>query len=359
MKRLSVTDLADQAIQDTIAKEKYNTFPLRPSSAGKCARALAYETDEWLNGADHGKKPFEPAVYRLLDLGKNVEESALKHLELIPGAELKYKQQVVTLFSLDHGNMIVEGSIDGAFFCEELKAIIDIKSQKDSFSQSYQTRWTETCKKYDNNKFLEKVSANEWYCEDLSAFVEDLGDDFLVDNLLQINAYCRSRFAMERGVNTGIVFKYNKNDSRQYVIQFKPDPELFNDLKWKYNAIHQAVLNKEPETIPRPYNLGSIRCAFCPYQKTCWGQDALKAWFRTMPGKEFADNLEGDDSLSTQFGQYEVLLKSNKARQEVEQEIIKEMLTRGLKKVKLSNGNIYETKYYKSPRERIELKRSK
>lgn len=297
---VSFVELLDAAINTDQAKEKENEFfPLRPSSAGHCARKLAYDLNEFYGNAKYKKDPMDPSVVRLLSLGHGVEFSVFRHFDLCKEFKVRYKQQVVTLFRLDpiDGSddleRMVEGSIDAVFVAPEWSAVVDIKSAKDKFSVAYQSKWDETLALYDSLQSLEKISDNGWWAENLSEFLNEVNDVFLADNFLQLNAYLYSSFCVERNIEFGSIIKYCKNDSRMYEIRFRKSPELFEYVRNKYNAVNYVIRKyKEPERITKEYVLGSMRCAFCQYKSTCWEEDALKAYFKTFPKKQWPTDTD-------------------------------------------------------------------
>ena len=364
------TDLIDEFTRDKIEEnsKKERSFPLRPSAAGYCGRRLAFDLMEYKGYASYEKTPMEPNTYRLLNLGHSVEYSAIKNFELVNFWKIKYKQQSVDLFKLEpikgEEDKIIEGSADLVVYSPEWKCVIDIKSQKDAFSKAFPTRWKETLKKYEEMSSLQALSETAFYAENLEAFVEELKDDFLVDNLLQLNMYACSQFFQDRGIDHAVIYKYNKNDSRHYEIRFKPCKKLFKRIQDKFNQVNKAVANKDPKSVPCDFKLGSMRCAFCPYAKECWpeGQDGLKAWFSTFPKKKWPTDLhkiKDKGQLKKLFQDFEKGIDDIKIKEETEQEIVKLMLEKGLKKIKLDNEHIYEVKYLKSPRPHYELRRTK
>lgn len=362
---ISYCELLDHEIQAKLAKDVSEPkFPLRPSAGGYCARRLAFDLMEYRGHAKYSKEPMDSNVYRLLNLGHSVEYSALRNLELLDGFSLRYKQQVVSLFRLDPTTAdptgrLIEGSVDVVLWSDKYKCVLDVKSAKDGFSAAYKSRWDETLAKYDNMKTLVKLSENGWYADDLEAFIAELNGDFLVDNLVQLNLYACSDFLRERGIDHAVIYKYGKNDSRHYEIRFKPSMALFNKLKDKFNAINQAVEQKDPTSIKCESFLGSMKCAFCPYKGQCWETDAKTAWFKTFPKKEWPKDLTTEPELRMLMQLYEGSLIDEKRKNKLETDILKLMVDKRLRKIKLDNGNVYELKYLKSPSEHFELRRSK
>jgi hypothetical protein len=370
------TDLLDHEIHEKLKREeeerregKRKRHPLRPSSAGACARRLAYELMEYRGHTFYDKELRAPNTYRLLELGHSVEYSALKNFELIKVIRARYKQQVLSFFELDSidgqtEKELIEGSCDVVLINEQWKCVMDVKSQKDGWSSAYQSRWNETMAKYDAMPSLAKISDTAWYAEDVEAFLQELGDDFLADNIYQLNLYACSDFLRDRGIDHAVIYKYNKNDSQHYELRFKPSLALYEKVREKFNLINRAVAQKKPELVPRASMLGSMRCAFCDFKSSCWTEDAKKAWYKKMPPKFWPTDTSRlpdtiGQSLDKLIGEFDEQIKTKKLTARLEQEIIKLLLDNQVKKIRTTEGAVYELKYLKSPTEHYELRRSK
>lgn len=363
------TDLLDDAITEKIQKDAQEVRnPLRPSSAGYCARRLAYELTEASGYAKYEKELRDPTTYRLLNLGHSIEYSALQNLRLLPGFQMRYKQQVVTCFKLEDledgtKGTLIEGSTDVILWSEKYKCVLDVKSQKDGWSSAHKSRWDESLDKYNNMKSLTRIGQAAWYADNVEAFLEELNGDFLADNIYQLNLYACSQFLRERGIDHAVIYKYGKNDSRHFEIRFRPSMELFKKVESKFNDIFKMVHSRQPEKVARESFLGSARCAFCPYNKICWNEDAVKAWFRTLPRKEWPDQMSalGDAAphVAKMFVDYMAAEKADTSKDILENQILRVLVDNNIQKIKLDTGQIYEVRYYKSPRAHFELKRSK
>lgn len=370
--KVGYTDLLDLVITESLTeketKERAGDFqynPLRPSAAGYCARRLTYALNEFRGHAYYEKPLQTPPQFRLLELGSSVEFSALKNFRLLKVFQVRYKQQTLSFFDIVRGKEelkkeLLEGSCDFVMWSEKHKAIGDVKSKKDAFSAAYKTRWDEDIAQFAAMASLEQLSETAFWADDLEAFIEELGDDFLVDNLYQLNLYANSQFMKQRGVDHAFIYRYNKNDSRHLEIRFRPSEKVAKQIEDKFNAISKAVDNQDLDSIDRDFVFGSIRCAFCPYSKTCWGdEDALRAFFNSLPKKSWPTNITPEDPLDDMFKQLEGYIVVEKRAEELRMLILKEIADRKLKKVRLANGNVYETKFLKSPQPHVELRRSK
>lgn len=366
------TDILDFEIEEHIKKEReQKRNPMRPSGAGYCARRLAYDLAEYRGFANYNA--FEdrtPATHRLLELGNSVEFAALKAFRMCKVIQQKYKQQILTFREIDRGDPslpkeLLEGSCDFCFIHPEWKAIGDVKSKKDSFSQTFKTGWDEELDWLSRLASVERFSETAFWVEDLPAFIAELGDDFLVDNLIQLNLYARSPFILQHGIDHAFLYRYNKNDSRHMEIRFKPSAEVYEATLAKFDAISVAVDTVGPDEVPRGFPLGSARCAFCPHKGHCWpDDDALRTHFKTLPAKNWPQDLhklplEIRGSLYNKFNEYELAIGRVGDVAKLENELTEMLNRENIRRIRLDNGNIYDVKYNKTPRPHFKLKRSK
>lgn len=361
------TDLLDLAIHEKLEKESkeagYN--PIRPSGAGYCARRLGYALDEFRGNSSYPKEIRSPATYRLLELGNAVEFSALKNFQILKVFSLKYKQQALLFEPVARGiegmeRELLVGTCDFVLWSAKYKAIGDVKSRKDAFSAAYKTRWDEELDKFAHMASLQQLSETAFYADNLEELIEELGDDLLVDNLYQLNLYATSDFMAKIGVDHAFIYRYNKNDSRHLEIRFRPSQRAKEYVEAKFNNISVNVDKGQVEAIEKEYLLGGIHCAFCPYSKQCWGNDdALREYFNTFPKKDWPKDVPEGDKIAKAFEVYEKTLHMADLTETFEQEILTEMTARELRKIRLPNGHVYETKYLKSPQPHVELRRSK
>lgn len=359
--KVSYLDMLDYAMSEKIKKdaETFRFNPLRPSSAGKCTKQLGYELMEFKGKATYPDKPLRaPNIQRLLNLGHSVEYSALKNFQynLSDLFKIKYKQQSVTFFHLDNGQLI-EGAVDAVFWSDEIKCLMDVKSTGNRWSNAYTDKHAETLAKFEKMSSCVRIAADgeecqEYWVEDLRAFIKEVNDPFLADNLYQLNGYASTEFFKERQIDHCLIYKYVKDNSKHWGIRFKVDHTLMEDLKDKFNAVADAVDKNDVESLVRDYPLGSMRCSFCPYASTCYGDDdTRKAFFATLPPKRWPKDigrLDDTQVLVESFDSYEDLVSTDSQRASLEQKIILELQNKKIEKIKLDNGNVYLVKYLKS-----------
>lgn len=345
-------DLLDHHLTEKLKKEQdggRNYNPLRPSSAGKCTRELAYEMDEFVNGTKYDREPMNPDTHRLLSLGHSVEYNILKMFEEVKLFEVKYKQQIVSFFQINEDKWI-EGSVDAVIWSPQHKAVIDIKSKKNNFSSWTSSQWDEHSEKYSKMKSVQRVTDRFFWIGDLDAFLEELDDPFLASNFYQLNMYANSQFLLERGVNHGAIVQYNKNDSRLREIRFKPSKMVYEGIRTKFTSVTRTIHDGgAPSDVRRDYALGSIKCAFCSFKQQCWPEaDALKEYFATWPKKNWPDKTEklGEvgQELETLFARYQEKEAAEKEKARLEQLITLIMNEEQIQKVQLQDKSIYEMK---------------
>lgn len=364
---VSYFDLLDLDLlqkQEKQNAEPPNFQPLRPSSAGDCARKLAYQYMEYKGYAKYEPEVKDPALIRLLDLGSSIEYHLLKLWGKIDYFKIEYKQQRLTFFKVSEKE-IIEGSIDFCIYLRDFRAIGDVKSKKDKFSSWRKSEWDAIDEKLSQMQTVQVISHQGYWVEDLPAFLDELNDQWFAANFLQLNMYACNQFIKERGIDHAFIAQYNKNDSRVREIRFKPSQELADYVEKKFKSVADAINNhKEPELIEQESLLGSMRCAFCRFKKNCWPEsDALKLWFKTFPDKKWPQDTSRLDSSVAEhieglYEKYKEVQDQYGVAGQLEEKIVMSMRAANISKIRFADGNIYELKHLKSP-PRIELRRSK
>lgn len=359
---VSLLDLIDGAMlnqQDAdIAAGKTFGFPLRPSAAGKCARALAYELNEHEGHAKYPPDYKNPNVMRLLDLGHAVEKHLIHIMRKTGLMDIKYSQQVVTLCRLPNGRLI-EGSMDLVVFAANgMKIISDCKTKGSKWSAGYASSWADDEAKYERMDTLTKLGPGSYLAEDLEMFLAECNDSTISSNCLQLNAYARTEFILERGIEYASIIQYAKNDSMLREIRFKTSQKLAEDVNQKFITVANAIYSGAgPEAVDRTEVLGSMACAFCRFKESCWPEvDTKKEFFKGLPEKYWATGTdylgERGDQLEAVFADYVKAKKEQKAIDTLEEKMLRLMLPsegRQVKKVKFKDGTILEAKFLKSP----------
>lgn len=356
-------EILDQFTSERIAEDaakpsKY--LPLRPSSAGKCARELGFELMEYRGFARYEKTLRDTASDRLLKLGHTIEshllwqfKDAFKRAD--KDMEIRYKQQVLSFFDLPGIDRKVEGAIDAVFVSPKWKCLMDVKSKKDKFSSWHKTHWLETDEKLEKNKYVEKFGDSCFYIEDLDGFLKDLNDPFWSNNFIQLNMYFHDdhEFLSSRGVDHCALVYYNKNDSRLREIRFKPSLSVYQATEEKFRRVDKIIEEtKDPMKIKKDYTLGSIKCAFCSFSTQCHGgKNTLKEYFKTWPKKKWpTDSYKIQDKVELEalYDKWTGAQESAEQQNQHETKIIEILDKAKVNKVKFSDGKIFDMKALKS-----------
>ena len=374
-------DLLDADLMAKQAKQAAGprtSSPLRPSSAGQCARRLAFEEAEFAGLAPQTSEKREPEVARLLEFGNSVEYHVINMFQKMEMATLKalipdietfkvtYKQQVVSITALPDGR-VIEGSMDLCFVSNKFKGVLDVKSKKDKFSSWTRGNWDETSDKLNNMASVRKVNERFFWVDDLPAFLDELPDPFLADNFYQLNLYAMTDFIQERGFDHASILQYNKNSSEMREIRFRLSKEISDYVKAKFSLVHDAVhTHKDPMQVPREAYLGSLRCAFCQHAQKCWGDaaNAKQEYFDTFPDKQWPKDTnrlqpEIGGRLEELFGDYAAAQAKGNEADAIEAEICSIMDEARVNKLRLPDKTVWDLKLLKSPKPHFELRRGK
>lgn len=351
----------------------YQKMPLRPSAAGQCARALAYSLSEFWKMAKYDKPLKEPNVMRLLNFGSNVEYHLIREIKtyLKEHFEVRYEQQTLMFTELKspanptRSHQLL-GSIDFTLYSKNFKAVCDSKSKGNKYSSYRDSKWQEDDERFEACATVTKLGDSAYWVEEIEAFLYEHGDAFLADNILQINLYACNSFLKDQGFDHCSLFYYCKNDSKIREFRFKPSQKLADYVLEKFAAVFKAVDEggaEGAEQVEREFNLGSMRCAFCDYKAVCWPKDdPLRQFFKTLPKKEWpvdSRKLSGFEQVEELYAKYAEAAAATTNMQRVEEEICELLIGEEVRKVRFADGEVYEVKFYKSPREHFELKRSK
>lgn len=359
--KAGLIDILDHYTMEIAKKEApkrvKKSNPLRPSSAGKCARELAFEYMIFKGDLEVPPVIEPPNTQRLLKLGHSLEYHMVGEFKkaFAEGGGLvsiKYGQQVVRILELQDGSFI-EGQIDGLFYAPEWRTLVDFKTKKDKFSEWRKTNWDEDGEWLANA--AHQFSENGYYIDDLDTFLNVYRQDkpFLCYNFYQLNLYFheKSGFFKEIGVDNCSLLYYNKNDSRMREIRFKPSQLVAEKTKERYLLAEKAVVEKDIELAPREFSLGGVKCAFCNFQEMCWGLDAKKEYFKTFPKKQWpkdVDRMENQEKIEELYFEYTKAKQQADCTSKIEQQLIVEITKSNAYKVKFSNGDVYEVKDYKT-----------
>lgn len=336
--------------------------PLRPSSAGYCARKLAYQNQEWMKLAPYTAEVKKPSVIRLLNLGHFIESHIIQEFRKIKGLELKYMQQILGFLEYEDGEL-AEGSMDmGLKMAGFNGGAADAKSKGDKFSGYAASKWDQDGESYGKMASVERINEVFFKIPDLDAFLAELRDPFLKANFYQLNVYVNSPFLKERNYDHASVIQYNKNDSRMREFRFKPSQKAFEYVQDKFRRIKANAAT--PEVIEREHSLGSMSCSYCEYASRCWPEvDTKKAFYETLPTKNWPKNTSylGDTgaTLERMYKLYKEAESISESRELLAEDMVALMRTEQIELIKFNDGATYTIKFLKSPKPHYELRRTK
>lgn len=347
-----------KVLEERATGPKYH--PLRPSSSGKCETELGHEYMEYKGYSSYPADLKDPSVHRLLNLGDPIEYHANREMEnafkkMNTPIQLKYKQQTVSLFRLEHDNSMIEGKIDLWLEGPDWRALADWKSKGDKYSQFYKSSWDEFIEKLVKTGHAVAFGEGAVFITDLEKFIDTNVDVFFNNNLYQLNAYAHSEFIKERKPTFCSILQYNKNDSRIREVRFLPNEAVFERVRVKFNKVAKTVdETKSIEGLKKEYILGSQKCAFCRFNKECYpDDDALKTHFKSLPPKKWPKDIdrlsrEAQSELTELFNTYHEMIGIPDKLARIEEKLISTLDNLQLTKVRLPSGEIYSTKRLKT-----------
>lgn len=372
---IGYTDILNTLTEEHIKQQRESgadtsRTPLRPSASGKCSRELAYELMEYAGFARYEKELYGASTHRIFSLGHSVEYHILREMEQqFKGLfEIRYKQQSLSFAKLEAPNnpqlnQFLEGSTDLVIWGKDFKCIADVKSKKVKYSSYRNSDWEEYNDKLAKMKSVQKLTDTSYYVADLRSFLKEI-DAFFAMNFYQLNLYACNPFIVERGIDHASIIQYNKNTSELREIRFKPDPVIYEETIQKFRDVLAAVDSQQPELAKKDHAFGSMKCAFCSFKKNCWSEgDALKAFFKNLPAKAWPKDTsrlgQAGEQLEDLYAAYQAVEDAEAQKEAIANDIITIMTELTEPKIKFANGDVYELKYLKSPREHIELRRAK
>jgi len=362
---VGITDLLDAVVLNKQEEEhaKPQVFnPLRPSAAGYCARKLAYSYNSYKGHSTPTHEIKKPSVIRLLDLGQHIERAVLDQLYRAGMFVLKYKQQSLHFLTLDDGS-ILEGSPDVMIeFPDGSRGLYDVKSKGDKFSSWRESAWSEDLWKLSHMRTVTPISETSFWVDDLPSFLKELNDEYFAHNFIQTNLYLCNEFMKQRSVSFGGVLRYNKNNSTLMEVRFRPSQEVYDYAIEKFKRVHANVLT--PDSVPKESVLGSMSCAFCPYKERCWPEvNTAKEFFKTLPEKQWATDTNRLGSAGEELDKLQIAFDEAESSASIlaviKDDMLKLMLAADKRKIKTANGQVFEAKFLKSPKEHYDVRKGK
>jgi len=361
---VSMLDEAMQSDKETEDLKGRVYIPLRPSASGNCSRELGYQLMEYRGKTAYSPEKIDPRVQRIFSLGHAIEAHLLRHFGQVQKFKVKYKQQVLEFFELPEGD-IIEGSLDMCFISDDHKCIGDVKSKGDKFSISHKSNWDQTREAYAAMSSVRQIEDDFFWIPNLDQFLEELYDPYLAANFLQLNLYATSDFIVKRGIDHAVIIQYNKNDSRVREFRFKPSMSIAEKVKCKFLAVANAIDEQnDPDILPRDFEVGSVKCAYCHYKDRCRpGIDTQQAFFDSFPSKEWPTNSTAlaakRAKLESLYEQFKDVSKLDGLKERLEGQICDILQDQKVTKIRFADGAIYHLKWLKSKKGNLVLRRGK
>jgi hypothetical protein len=256
------------------ANKAFQRTPIRPSSAGKCARELYFELMQYAGKAQYDTEPMTATQDLLFGLGHHIESQLISKIRMhFKAAEVKYTQQSLHFANIEAVNdkrlsQMLEGSLDLCLFSDTFKCVADVKSKGDNWDfKARRTKWDVTSFKLRSMKTVEIISDIAFWVPELEPFLEELDDPFFEANFIQLNMYANSDFLKERGVDHAAIFQYQKNKSLLREVRFAPSAALFDKTIKKMQNIVRAVDENNIDLAPREYTPESFKSRYCDFCK--------------------------------------------------------------------------------------------
>lgn len=373
----ALADLLDVGIQEEIEREeqerlkgKIGRFPLSPSQFGACGRLLAMGLSEAVGKGMYPLELLDPRAKRRFSRGYDIEYSLIKQLKKYVPIQQGFGQQYLAMDLTPDGKYVIGGSLDTLFMTTE-HMIVDIKSKADYWSNSHTGAFEELFDNIRNKPGVTEFGERSFFIHDIEAFYESFPkDDFISGYFLQLNAYGACAWAKDFrsnlfpgivGVSAVALLFENKNNHIMAEIRWAPSQKLYDMAIAKMKAIYQwvAIDGKPADQYKADFTLGSIRCRLCPRKSACWG-DTRHPY--NGPKKKWAVDsrvVSNNNELEKCYEDYKKVLNEEDENKKIEQELIKEFVNSGERKIRFPDGSIFEVKELKTPKPHFVLRRSK
>jgi hypothetical protein len=336
-------------------------FPLSPSQGGRCSLALARDVSHVVGRGDYPKHraDFNYRVQRVFARGHLLESAMVEDIEKYTPYKITEKQTRLRIFPIgtdpETGEEVwCEGNSDGLAVHGDSKILLDFKSKGARYSANFSDTIQEMFQELRKTGLVMEVRENEFAITDIKKLFDVLPlSDFLVDYLLQLNAYAFGFRNAGTKVDFVGLFYENKNTEAYYIIKWIPNVALLDFMKKKYQYIWDMVMQGKHEEVPKEFTYGTARCFLCKYKGQCYGEDNLKT------SSDPAKTTETGNLTSTLDKAFTAGLQEEGIIQKVHEEVLTYMQQNDLRYIRLGNGLKFERKHLKSPKPHYELRQVK
>lgn len=365
-----ITKMVDDGIQKEVQAEitawnerKGDRYPLSPSTIGKCALKLARDVAHYHGIADYPRVDRTSRLQRIFKRGDTLENALVEDLGKWTDLKMSLRQQRVHLFDVgflsgdgvdtEVMTMPIEGNIDGMVTDPStgLRILLDFKSKGAYYSAGFGDSILEFFMGLVQTGLVEDKGNNCFFITDVVALNKLLPqDDFVIDYLLQLNAYAFSDWFQKHPVDACSLYYENKNTCENYELRWVPDVKLFQYATEKFQHIFETVMQDGPEAVEKEFDFGSARCRLCEYNENCWGKNPGPKTDKVVGmASEHQDILDAYDVIKQGLNQEALSSNAEKA-------ILLIMEEKGLTHITMNDGLNYERRYLKSPKPHYELR---
>ncbi|UOF79060.1 hypothetical protein [Caudoviricetes sp.] len=366
-----ITAKVDAGIQEEVRKEitaynerKTDRYPLSPSTIGKCALKLARDVAHYHGIQEYPRTDRTSKLHRVFKRGETLESSLIDDIEKWTDLKVGLRQQRVHLFDVSFTTykesqiidkvltMPIEGNIDALITdTDGTKILVDFKSKGAYYSAGFGDSIMEFFMGLVQTGLVEERDNKCFFITDVVALNKLLPqDDFVVDYLLQLNAYAFSDWFTAHPVDYVALYYENKNTCENYELRWVPDKLLFKYAKEKLQYIFETTMAEGPEAVKREFDFGSARCRLCEYNELCWGKNPGKTSDKVMASASEFENV------TEAYNTYKEGLNQEAVKNKAEQEILLLMGEKGITHMQMPDGLNYERRFFKSPKPHYELR---
>lgn len=219
-----IIDKILQAVTKENKAEKRSS-PLRMSSSGKCARAIAYQL--------HGfpANPLPPRSIMVFRLGHTIEAEVKALIaKYCSDLDISYPAEAIT-YAI--GDVLIEGHVDGLIGADTILEVKSINSMR--------------------FKMLDRMG---------------IPDDYKK----QANSYMKAT-----GRTKTLFIFYCKDTSHLKEMTFHYDPDLMLEIYNRFLSVIASTKDHLPDREYQPLKSGQLpwQCRYCSYNQHCWPQAQL------------------------------------------------------------------------------------
>lgn len=224
-------------------------IPIRPSNALTCGRKLWYEMKNFQKPGSYPTPPMSVRQSRVFSAGDMFENFELKKLSSIHNLKISHRQESFKIMRVDGQD--ITGSIDALLWKDDKSPVLlDIKTIT---TYQYSDLLQAERPKPENFAQLTLYFHSKGYQE----FIKELNLQREPDNQIDFEKL------------TCGLFYINKDTLEYFLVEFRPDKQVFDMLIKRFEKILEAAKTDEP--LPRDFVApDKFPCGkYCAFQKYC------------------------------------------------------------------------------------------